>query len=930
MKTSFGLFAILFVLSLSAQKKNLKIDDFNHWYHISASKLSDDGKCLVYERAPGHGDGELIIHNLVTEKKDTLNRAFGAIISEHNKVIAFKIKPQLNAIRSAKLKKASKNKVPKDSLGVWRDGIDSVVKFPKVLAFSLPEEGPGYVAFTSDEKFKNFKDTAKISDTLLVDSLKTKTTKPMKGGKTLVVFYPENGDTVHVEHVNEFKWSKSGDCLWVLQSMKDSVNKIRISSFDPLTKTSHVYFEKEGDAKKLTLDKEGRRLVFFFSTDTVKEKIYSLYGLDQPKAEVSLWADTLSNGMRQGFMPSPKGACYFSEDGRFVYFGIGKKPVKEPVDSLMEKEKALLDIWSWTDKQLQPRQKIKAAKEKNRTYISALSLRSKELVILANEQVKDVRISAKGTGRWVLGFDDSPYLRSSSWSGQWLKDVYKVDVKTGVMSFLARGLSRVWLGPSQKNALAYEWRDSTYYCFNLSNGKKHAVGKSIDVPLYNELNDVPNPPSPYGIAGWGENDEYCFIYDRYDLWQVDLKGDADPINLTNGRVEERVFRLQKLDVEKTFYSLKDTLLLSVFSEKDKRSGFAYLVPGKHGSFHVLVLKDVMFGRVTKAKQANTMLYANQTFQAYPNLCVSPLFDFDCQLRTDINPQQENYNWGTVELVDWTDFNGIPRQGLLYKPEDFDPLKKYPMMVYFYERSSNSVHRHNAPSPSRSIINKTFYTSNGYLVFVPDISYRTGYPGKSAYDCIMSGVTSLTERYPFVDQERMGLQGQSWGGYQIAYLVTQTDLFAAAMAGAPVSNMTSAYGGIRWGSGMSRMFQYEHTQSRIGESLWDNPSLYIDNSPLFYADKVNTPLLMMSNDKDDAVPWYQGIEFFVALRRLDKKVWMLSYNNEPHNLKAESWGNRMDLSLRMKQFFDHYLKGEDAPEWLLQGRSAIDKTTNMAY
>ena len=250
-----------------------------------------------------------------------------------------------------------------------------------------------------------------------------------------------------------------------------------------------------------------------------------------------------------------------------------------------------------------------------------------------------------------------------------------------------------------------------------------------------------------------------------------------------------------------------------------------------------------------------------------------------------------------------------------------------MIVYFYEKYSNGLHNHYTPKPSRSTVNFTYYVSNGYLIFVPDIVYKTGFPGQSAYNSVVSGTLQLMQN-PWVDKEHIGIQGQSWGGYQVAYLITQTDMFAAAMAGAPVSNMTSAYGGIRWGSGMSRMFQYEGSQSRIGGTLWEMPWRYIENSPVFFADKVETPLLMMHNDKDGAVPWYQGIEYFVALRRLDKPVWMLTYNGAPHNLKRRA--DCKDLSIRMQQFFDHYLKGAPAPVWMEYGIPAVDKGKDMGY
>ncbi len=217
-------------------------------------------------------------------------------------------------------------------------------------------------------------------------------------------------------------------------------------------------------------------------------------------------------------------------------------------------------------------------------------------------------------------------------------------------------------------------------------------------------------------------------------------------------------------------------------------------------------------------------------------------------------------------------------------------------------------------------------SNEYIIFIPDVVYEEGYPGRSAEECILSGTEYIAQNN-WIDASRMAIQGQSWGGYQVAHLVTRTDMFACGMAGAPVSNMTSAYGGIRWGSGMSREFQYERTQSRIGGTLWERPDLYLENSPVFYADRVNTPLLIMHNDGDGAVPWYQGIEYFMALRRLRQPVWMLVYNNEEHNLMQRH--NRMDLSIRMGQFFDHYLKGAPAPEWMVQGRPYLQKDYNPA-
>lgn len=354
----------------------------------------------------------------------------------------------------------------------------------------------------------------------------------------------------------------------------------------------------------------------------------------------------------------------------------------------------------------------------------------------------------------------------------------------------------------------------------------------------------------------------------------------------------------------------------------------------------LVSPDMLgnIATIVKAKNAFNFIYTMEDFEHSANLYTGGGMDtvfvenpndpnvFDTivgprKQLTNINQQQKNYNWGTAELFKWKAYTGKETEGVLYKPEGFDAKKKYPMIVYFYERSNNTLYNYLAPSPTPSRLNIPFFVSRGYVVFVPDIWYKTGKPGQSAYDYIVSGTRAVV-KLGFVDSTKIGLQGQSWGGYQIAHLITRTNLYAAAWAGAPVANMTSAYGGIRWGSGLNRQFQYEKTQSRIGATLWERQDLYLENSPLFHLPKVKTPLVIMANDKDDAVPWYQGIELFTGLRRLGKQVWMLNYNDELHNLVERK--NRKDIQIREQQFFDWLLKGEKPAPWLSEGVPAIMK------
>jgi hypothetical protein len=457
-----------------------------------------------------------------------------------------------------------------------------------------------------------------------------------------------------------------------------------------------------------------------------------------------------------------------------------------------------------------------------------------------------------------------------------------------------------------------------------------ATGKTVNItePLKSvhfdqETWSTPDIPSAWGIAGWTKGDKSVLLYDRFDIWELDPSGAKPAVVVTDslGRRESLVFRLVDLspgDDERAIDPTKP-LTLRAFSEATKASGFYRDVLGAQKAPEKIVMGDLAYGNPQKAKNADVYMVTKSTFVDFPNLWVGPSLTQLAQI-SDANPWQKEYNWGTAELVTWTSSDGVPLQGILYKPENFDPNKKYPMISYFYEDLSDGLHNY-VPPTGRNVINPTHYVSNGYIIFEPDIHYEIGYPGPSAVKSIVPGVQKLLER-GYIDPKGLGLQGQSWGGYQTLFIITQSQMFSAAMAGAPVVNMFSAYGGIRWGTGIARAFQYEKTQSRIGKSIWEAPNQYMENSPLFWLPRVTTPLFTMNNDADDAVPWYQGIELFVAMRRLGKEMYFIDYNNDVHN--PASRANQKDIAMRMQQFFDAKLKGKPAPDWMVHGIPAKDK------
>jgi acetyl esterase/lipase len=524
-------------------------------------------------------------------------------------------------------------------------------------------------------------------------------------------------------------------------------------------------------------------------------------------------------------------------------------------------------------------------------------------------------------------------MPEGSWDTPGWRDVYSIDVQTGNRTLVATGIrSGATASPDGSHLAWWDGEERVWKIGSWSNNPQSTVVVSISPPegvqFENELHDSPAIPGSNGSVGWSSDGQWFLFYDRFDLWAAQPRGRTWNVTGGKGRANGIRYRIVRLDPDAHTVDLTAPLLLSTFNTADRSAGFAEaVIEGSRSTISQLITADKRFSTPRKAEESGKLLLTRQSYREFPDLWVTNRQFSDWTRLSDANPQQSQYLWGTAGLVNWTSVDGENLEGILYKPEGFDPAKKYPMMVYFYERASDGLHSHHTPAPGRSVINRTFYTSRGYLVFVPDIPYKVGYPGESAMNAVMPGVTALVDR-GFVDRDRIGVQGHSWGGYQIAYMVTRTNLFAAAEAGAPVSNMFSAYGGIRWQTGLSRMFQYERTQSRIGGTIWEKPLRYIENSPLFWLDKVETPLLIMHNDNDGHVPWYQGIELFVGLRRLGKPTWLLNYNGEPH-WPLPYW-SRMDFTMRMQQFFDHYLMDAPAPVWLEEGLPAVRKGEDWGF
>ncbi len=921
-------------------KRSLTQADWDGWRSINGVVLSGDGHWAAYTLIPQVGDGEMVVRAtdgpteyrvprgylgkpnnvpgglrppaMPGQEESTGPNAPSPQFSADSRFVLVQVQPSKEEVERAEGQRGRSrgNARQRNSLAVLDLASGKVSVIPDVRSFRLPKEGGGWVAYLTEPDSNG------------------------AAGAPLLLRNLVTGIAERFNEVRDYTLDDSARVLAYTVAGKDSTRNGAF--FRSLRNGGTVALASgSGNYKGIVLDRSATQAAFLSTRgESVPNPRYGVYyaavknateppGKKTRAMEATVTTAVAPGATQAGFRVSENAGLSFTKSGNAVLFGVAPElPDSVPADSLVGK--AVFDLWHWQDPRLQPAQRLAAARDRRRSFQAIWFTGNRRMIQLASDTIPEVDLSDDAKTGFAASVER--YRIETMW-GDGGTDIYALDPGTGALKLIREKISgAAQLSPEGKYIAFFD--KGHWYSYNTSNGKTaDLTGGLSGIRFDQETWDTPSIPDGWGVAGWTKGDKSILVYDRWDIWELDPQGSHPAVMVTDslGRKEGVVLRVVSKSPSgrggpggqgragREPIDPAEPLFLRAVNEDTRATGFYRDRLGVRQTPERIVMDDAGYGDPLKAAHADQWLVSKGTFVEFPDLWTGASLGSLTRI-SDANPQQKDVNWGTVELVRWTSSDGIPLKGLLFKPENFDSTRQYPLIAYFYEQLSQNLHNY-VPPNGRNVINPTHYVSNGYLVFEPDIAYQAGYPGPSALKSVVPGVQSLLAR-GFVDPKRLGIQGQSWGGYQTAYIITQTSMFAAAMAGAPVVNMTSAYGGIRWESGVARPFQYEIGQSRIGGSLWETPMRYFENSPLFWLDRITTPLFIMSNDADGAVPWYQGIEFFVGMRRLGKEAYLIDYNNDIHN--PASRANQKDIARRMQEFFDTKLKGARPPDWMVRG------------
>ncbi len=879
--------------SAVAQGKVLTLDDYGPWNRIQEVSISPDGHWTTFRYDPNDGDATLHIRSLDAEATFTRTNGSGPEFSDDSRWVGLLLRP---AEEEADRLREQKKTVPTAFHLIDLSTGDSMV-VDNAATFSFAGGG-GFVAI---KKTKVDPDAEHDGTDLVLRNLTTGVTQVL--GNVSEFAFDEDG--MKLGYLVDAA-SASGNGLYVVDLMAQrtwpvSTDTVRYAQLAWNAAGSAVAALK-GDQPDSMLQRANKLVI--------------VSGFADGTPDVNEYDPATDNSFPDGLVLSELRDLDWNEDGSILYLGL-KEQEQDPeaADDDEDEDKANVDVWHWTDERLQSVQMIQERNDRRRTWLTAFRVDADQLVRLENDNMRRVIVSDEG--RWAVGENTTPYRQDLTQQGG-RGDFYRVDLRNGETELIIESV-RHDMGLSPNGEWFLYLTDGEIFAHNLESGDWTNLSANSGVDFLNREYDIVAERPAHGVGGWSADGESVLLYDRFDIWSVPLGGGA-AVNLTGGvgAAEEIRFRLVDLDPEEDAVALDEPLLLSAYGEWTKRSGYYRVRPGRNPE--PLIYDDRMIGGVEKAEDTDRVIFTQQTFEEFPDYWVSNLEFENPRKITDANPQISDYAWGRRVLVEYTNQRGRRLHATLALPAGYQEGELYPMIVYIYSLMSHRHHQFSMPVYDDRPHMST-YASNGYLVLMPDIVYDDGHPGTSALDDVTSAVQRVID-LGYADPDAIGLQGHSWGGYESSFILTQTDMFAAIVTGAPLTNLVSMNNILYKRTGYLNGPILEWSQGRMAVSPWEDFDAWVRESPIHHAENISTPFIILHGIEDGAVDWNQGLELYATARRLGKEVILLSYPGEPHHLGVEA--NQKDFLVRMQQFFDHHLKAVPAPDWMVQGVPFLEK------
>ena len=751
-------------------------------------------------------------------------------------------------------------------------------------------------------------------------------------GVTAVVRDLASGRDTTFGNVADAAWQTKGRLLAIAIAAEDRAGN-GVQVFDPSSGTLRVLDSASARYLGLTWRKDADDLAVLKSkTDDTREgATYAVLAwtavgssAEKPHQYDPANDRTLGAGRRLVAFRRPS----WSEDGNTVFVGVAAWSEK-PASARNDKEKArdkdaaetvdppTVDIWHPRDVDVMPKQKVGATRDRQRSLLAAWPLDRPALTVLGHDFYETVVPLAQRNLAYAVSWGGTALDRS--WGRFGASTISLVDVTTGERTKVVDRADDRYVRASPGGKYIVFFMDGQASTIDTARRTVTNITRSIPTSFVDRESDSTDVQRPfYGQAGWTKDDRDFLLYDKFDVWEIAANG-SKATKLTDGAAEQIEYRYADLDPQEEAIDRSKPVYLQMMGTWTKKSGVARLAPGAPAPEKLLWL-DKSVTRLAKAKDADVYEYVLQSYEDSPDAFVGSPDLKSMKQVTATNAFQGKFAWGRAELIEFKSEKGQRLQGVLRYPAGYERGKKYPMVVYVYEKRSDSLHQYSAPS-EREYYNVSTFTTAGYFLFEPDIVFRPREPGLSVVECVRPAVAAVAQM-GVIDPKRVGMIGHSWGGFDTAFMATHTDVFAAAVAGAPITDLVSNYGSHHFSSGIAETDHIETGQQRMQVPVWEDVAAYTRNSAVFGVSTMTTPLLIEVGDADGTVFWHQGVELYNAARRAKKDVVLLVYGGEDHSLRQKA--NQVDYHHRILDWFGHYLKGDPAPAWITSGVTFLDK------